>query len=285
MINSVSADFEHEIPNGSKLYFGENATLKRKLENYAAKLLSDNGFSEILTPYFSYHQHLSVAKNSLLNFSDPLNNEISLRGDSTVDVVRIVKRRLKNENLKRWFYIQPIFKYPSSEIYQIGAELINENNLSLAISLVKEIFANFGLNPALQISNIKIPKLICKILDVPISVFEKGQIEILFEKNIDWLNKIAKATSFNDISNLKNIVPGELIKPLQEIENLKIDYENVSVSLLYYSKMRYYDELFFRFLDEKFIFCSGGNYELDGTNSSGFAIIVDTLIEKLCKKD
>ena len=285
MINSVSADFEHEIPNGSKLYFGESAAFKRKVENLAADVLSKHDFNEILTPFFSYHQHLSVAKNKLLNFSDPLNNEISLRGDSTVDVVRIVRRRLKNRNLKRWFYIQPIFKYPSSEAYQIGAELIDEDNLALAINLAKEIFASFDLNPVLQISNIEIPKQICKILDIDIAIFEKGQIQKLFEKNISWLNKIAKATSFDDIASLKKIVPDELKKPLCDIENLKIDYKNVKISLLYYSKMRYYDKLFFRFLDENFIFCSGGNYELDGTKSSGFAISTDTLIEKLCKKD
>ena len=123
MIDSLSADFEHEIPNGSRLYFGKNAALKRKIENIASEILLKNDFNEILTPCFSYHQNLGV-KSGLLKFSDPQNNEIALRADSTVDVVRIVRRRLKNENLKRWFYMQPIFKYPSKEFYQIGAEMI-----------------------------------------------------------------------------------------------------------------------------------------------------------------
>ena len=284
MIDSLSADFEHEIPNGSRLYFGKNAALKRKIENIASEILLKNNFNEILTPCFSYHQNLGV-KSGLLKFSDPQNNEIALRADSTVDVVRIVRRRLKNENLKRWFYMQPIFKYPSKEFYQIGAEMIDERNLALAIKIALEIFSEFGLKPVLQLSNIEIPKLICQILGISIDVFEKGAIEVLLQKDIKWLNDITKATTLQDLKALKNSVPSELKDAINDIENLGISYENVRISLLYYSKMRYYDELFFRFLDANSILCSGGNYKIDGTNSSGFAVMVDAMIEKIIYKD
>ena len=284
MIDSLSADFEHEIPNGSRLYFGKNAALKRKIENIASEILLKNDFNEILTPCFSYHQNLGV-KSGLLKFSDPQNNEIALRADSTVDVVRIVRRRLKNENLKRWFYMQPIFKYPSKEFYQIGAEMIDERNLALAIKIALEIFSEFGLKPVLQLSNIEIPKLICQILGISIDVFEKGAIEVLLQKDIKWLNDITKATTLQDLKALKNSVPNELKDAINDIENLGISYENVRISLLYYSKMRYYDELFFRFLDANSILCSGGNYKIDGTNSSGFAVMVDAMIEKIIHKD
>ena len=279
MIDSLSADFEHEIPNGSRLYFGKNAALKRKIENIASEILLKNDFNEILTPCFSYHQNLGV-KSGLLKFSDPQNNEIALRADSTVDVVRIVRRRLKNENLKRWFYMQPIFKYPSKEFYQIGAEMIDE-----PIKIALEIFSEFGLKPVLQLSNIEIPKLICQILGISIDVFEKGAIEVLLQKDIKWLNDITKATTLQDLKALKNSVPSELKDAINDIENLGISYENVRISLLYYSKMRYYDELFFRFLDANSILCSGGNYKIDGTNSSGFAVMVDAMIEKIIYKD
>lgn len=284
MIDSLSADFEHEIPNGSRLYFGKNAALKRKIENIASEILLKNDFNEILTPCFSYHQNLGV-KSGLLKFSDPQNNEIALRADSTVDVVRIVRRRLKNENLKRWFYMQPIFKYPSKEFYQIGAEMIDERNLALAIKIALEIFSEFGLKPVLQLSNIEIPKLICQILGISIDVFEKGAIEVLLQKDIKWLNDITKAITLQDLRALKNSVPSELKDAINDIENLGISYENVRISLLYYSKMRYYDELFFRFLDANSILCSGGNYKIDGTNSSGFAVMVDAMIEKIIYKD
>ncbi|WP_297996887.1 ATP phosphoribosyltransferase regulatory subunit [uncultured Campylobacter sp.] len=285
MIDSVSADFDHEIPNGSRLYFGKSAQLKRELENKASEILVKNGFSEILTPYFSYHQHLSVAPQKLLKLSDPTNHELALRADSTVDVVRIVRKRLKDDKLRRLFYVQPTFKYPSDEFYQIGAELIGEKNLPLAIKIAQEFFKEFDLMPALQLSNIEIPKKICEILNLPLEIFEKGKIETLLEQNLPWLDATARATSLKDVQALRTQVPEELKPCLDEILNLGVDYERICVSLLYYSKMRYYDALFFRFLDAGAVYCNGGNYEIDGLKSSGFALLVDALIEKIMQKD
>ncbi len=285
MIDSVSADFDHEIPNGSRLYFGKSAQLKRELENKASEILVKNGFSEILTPYFSYHQHLSVAPQKLLKLSDPTNHELALRADSTVDVVRIVRKRLKDDKLRRLFYVQPTFKYPSDEFYQIGAELIGEKNLSLAIKIAQEFFKEFDLMPALQLSNIEIPKKICEILNLPLEIFEKGKVGALLEQNLPWLDATARATSLKDVQDLCAQVPEELKPCLDEILNLGVDYDNIRVSLLYYSKMRYYDALFFRFLDAGAVYCNGGNYEIDGLKSSGFALLVDALIEKIMQKD
>ena len=285
MIDSVSADFDHEIPNGSRLYFGKSAQLKRKLENKASEILVKNGFSEILTPYFSYHQHLSVAQQKLLKLSDPTNHELALRADSTVDVVRIVRKRLKDDKLRRLFYVQPTFKYPSDEFYQIGAELIGEKNLPLAIKIAQEFFKEFDLMPALQLSNIEIPKKICEILNLPLEIFEKGKIETLLEQNLPWLDATARAVSLKDVQALRMQVPEELKPCLDEILSLGVDYEHIRVSLLYYSKMRYYDALFFRFLDAGAVYCNGGNYEIDGLKSSGFALLVDALIEKIMQKD
>ena len=285
MIDSVSADFDHEIPNGSRLYFGKSAQLKRELENKASEILVKNGFSEILTPYFSYHQHLSVAPQKLLKLSDPTNHELALRADSTVDVVRIVRKRLKDDKLRRLFYVQPTFKYPSDEFYQIGAELIGEKNLPLAIKIAQEFFKEFDLMPALQLSNIEIPKKICEILNLPLEIFEKGKVETLLEQNLPWLDATARAVSLKDVQALRAQAPEELKPCLDEILNLGVDYEHIRVSLLYYSKMRYYDALFFRFLDAGAVYCNGGNYEIDGLKSSGFALLVDALIEKIMQKD
>lgn len=48
----VSADFEHEIPNGSKLYFGKSANVKRDIESVASAILKQYKFDEIVTPFF-----------------------------------------------------------------------------------------------------------------------------------------------------------------------------------------------------------------------------------------
>ncbi|CZE47733.1 ATP phosphoribosyltransferase regulatory subunit [Campylobacter geochelonis] len=284
-MDSVRADLEHEIPNGSRLYFGKTASIKREIENYAATLFKEYGFEEILTPYFSYHQHLSVSSEQLLKFPDMTNHTISLRADSTVDVVRIVLRRIKNENLKRLFYIQPVLKYPNIENYQIGAELIGESNLALSIEIASKVFDKFGLKPNLQISNIEIPKLVCQILNTSISGFEKGDMEWIFKKDIKWLSSLARLTHLKDLEDVKKIVPNELKAPLERLENLAhSSNENIRLAPLYYSKMRYYDKLFFRFLCDNYVLCSGGDYEIDSLESSGFAIMTDAFLENILER-
>ncbi|CAD7287538.1 ATP phosphoribosyltransferase regulatory subunit [Campylobacter majalis] len=275
--------YEHEIPVGSRLYVGKSAELKRKIERLASEILVENGFSEIVSPYFSYHQHLSVSPTQLLRFSDSLNHEVSLRADSTVDVVRIVKARLKNTASNRWFYIQPVFRYPSTEIYQIGAEIIGESKLRQSINIVKNIFKNFEISPTLQISNIEIPITIAKILNIDIGLFERIQIEQILSLNIEWLNKLALLSSVDELKEAIEISPKELQKPLNRLLELAqgVEYANVSIVALYYSKMRYYDKLFFRFIDQNSILSGGGSYEIDGEISSGFAIYTDALIDKI----
>ncbi|HIP56187.1 MAG TPA: ATP phosphoribosyltransferase regulatory subunit, partial [Arcobacter sp.] len=116
--------FEHEIPDGSRLYFGNIAKKKRVLENKIATFLENKNFDEIVTPNFSYSQHQSIDdENQLIKISDSENNQVSLRADSTLDVARIITRRLgRTTSHKKWFYIQPVFSYPSNENYQIGLE-------------------------------------------------------------------------------------------------------------------------------------------------------------------
>ncbi|WP_169941247.1 ATP phosphoribosyltransferase regulatory subunit [Campylobacter sp. RM15925] len=275
--------FEHEIPVGSRLYFGKSASLKREVESIASEILTQNGFNEIVTPYFSHHQHLSVAPTQLLRFSDHANHEVSLRADSTVDVVRIVLRRLKDSEPKRWFYIQPIFKYPSSEFYQIGAELIGEKDLITSVNIAKSLFERLNLKPYLQISHIKIPHIVCELLNLPISIFEHGELEKILNQDKEWLRKLVFVNSIKDIDEILSIVPNELKEPLCEIKELASlsRYENLRIVPLYYSKMRYYDNLFFRFLSGNQILSGGGNYDIEGIKSSGFGVYTDALLENL----
>jgi len=97
--------FEHEIPSGSRLYFGKSAKLKRKIENVAGEILESLGFEEIVTPIFSYHQHESFSDlKPLIRLNDQANQKVTLRADSTVDVVRIVTKRLgRSMESKKWF--------------------------------------------------------------------------------------------------------------------------------------------------------------------------------------
>lgn len=280
----MSEVFEHEIPAGSRLYFGASAALKRKLEDISSKILIQAGFNEMVTPFFSYHQQISVNPQTLLRFSDRDNYELSLRADSTVDVVRIVMRRLKEQG--RWFYIQPVFRYPSHELYQIGAESIGKNEIKEHVSLVLKIFDEVGLDGAtLQLSHIGIPLEICSILGLDIELFNDGRIQELFGLDVPWLNQLIKASSPDDLSVID--MPQSLRVLVDELVDMAKSFKNTNLKVepLFYSRMRYYEGLFFCILDQKSILASGGEYEIDEAVCSGFAIYSDAVLEKLSLKE
>ncbi len=60
-----------------------------------------------------------------------------------------------------------------------------------------------------------------------------------------------------------------------------LEYPNVVIAPLYYAKMLYYDELFFRVIEENEVYAMGGRYKDEETVSVGFAIYTDALIETL----
>lgn len=280
--------YEHEIPTGSKLYFGESAKLKRQLESVASELFYDAGFEEIVTPYFSYHQHQTIDEKELLRFSDEQNHIVSLRADSTMDVVRLSTKRVgRSTNHSKWFYIQPVFRYPSHEVHQIGAEMIGEENLSLSIATSLSIFEKFNLKPLLHISNINIPKMLSGMLDIDLKIFEKGELQKLLALNIPWLTQLTCLQTLEELERVIDEVPLELRDELKKLQLISKDiaYDNVVFSPLYYVKMRYYNALFFRFIHKNFTLGIGGSYNCDGIGSSGFGLYTDDLIEILIKRD
>lgn len=279
--------FEHEIPEGSKLYFATSAKIKRHIELVASDILANAGFEEIITPLFSFHQHLSVNdEKELIKIGDAQNRSMSLRADTTIDVVRIVNKRLgSSTEHKKWFYIQPVYTYPSIEQYQIGAEIIDEDNLALALKQSVAILNALKVTPLLQISNINIPRILSKMLDIDLSEFRDINIEKFLSLEIDWLSRLVYLERISEIDEVVAIVPEEIRQELLKIKELAmgINYPNLVIAPLYYAKMLYYDELFFRCIDENKRFVMGGRYKNDDKVCVGFAIYTDALIEVLSK--
>lgn len=275
---------EHEIPNGSRLYFAKSAKLKRQIERVASDVLEDAGFEEIVTPFFSYHQHKSLDEKEIIRFSDERNNLISLRADSTQDVVRLITKRLgRSTKQNKWFYIQPVFRYPSFEVNQIGAEFIGSSDVADSIKICVEVFDKFNIKPLMHISNIKIPKIIAKELNLDLDIFERSELQKILSLKIDWLDKLACLVKPEDIDSVIKVVPDEIKKELEKMKKLykTCGYDNVHFSPLYYVNMRYYDELFFRFIQKNTTLAKGGSYESEGLESSGFGIYTDSLIETI----
>ena len=279
---------EHEIPQGTKLYFGETAKKKREIESVASDILYANGFEEIVTPIFSYHQHLSIGdEKELIRLNDSKNNNMSLRADSTIDVVRIIDKRLgRNTEHKKWFYIQPVFRYPSNEQYQVGVEFMGEKKLSSVMKLTAEIFEKLELKPLIQISNMRIPKILTEMFDeLELDDFRHLNIEKFLNLKVEWLEKLVYLQSVSQIDELLETVPQAIKAELQKMKDLcsQMSCENTVMAPMYYAEMLYYDELYFRAIENNEVFASGGRYKNEELTSVGFAIYTDTLCEALTK--
>ncbi len=279
--------FEHEIPDGSKLYFLSSAKQKRRIEKVASDILYKDGFEEIVTPLFSYHQHKSIPNDEeLIRVNDTKNHNITLRADSTLDVVRIINKRLgKNTSHKKWFYIQPVFRYPSIEQYQVGAEFIGNSSLFSVMGSTVEIFNNLNIKPLIQISNMQIPIQLCKMFDLTLNDFRHINIEKFLALDIEWLNSLVYLQHVKDLDKLLHVVPDIIKIELLKMKELfhELTNEHVILSPLYYAKMLYYDELYFRMIDKNDIFASGGRYKSDGVTSVGFALFTDIIIQTMSK--
>ncbi|MBU3014389.1 ATP phosphoribosyltransferase regulatory subunit [Poseidonibacter lekithochrous] len=277
--------FEHEIPKGSRLYFGKVAKAKRALENKVCEILDNKGFEEIITPNFSYSQHQSIEnEKKLIKFSDEQNEQVSLRADSTLDVVRIISKRLgRTTKHKKWFYVQPIFTYPSTEEYQIGCEWIGHDNISDMMNLTTDILKALDVEPILQISNINIPKLVANELNIDIELFKNGEIASLFKLKCDWLNQLLKVKNIEDLEKVALVVPASIQEELKKLlcKAKEVNYSNIIIAPLYYGFLKYYDGIYYRVISDNLTVCKGGMYSSEGSCSLGFALYTDSLLKIL----
>ncbi len=279
---------EHEIPKGGKLYFGKSAALKREIENKAVFTLLDEGFEEIVTPFFSYqkyqtHNSPADAKN-MIRLADSSNSSLALRADSSLDVVRIITKRLgRSTDHKKWFYVQPVFHFPSTEVNQIGAEYLDSEDMAYAVNLAIDIFKKIGTTPVLQLSNIAIVKAVAAELKIELDTFKKSDYFKLKSAGVKWLDALLDMQHTSELAQAIDMAPEaikqELIKMSEACE--KINYENIVLSPLYVSKSGYYTDLFFRMLDGNDVLSRGGNYMTNHKHSCGFAIYTDNIIKRL----
>ncbi len=280
---------EHEIPQGSKLYFGDSARLKRRIENIASDVLYENGFEEIVTPLFSYHQHHSIAdEKELIRVNDEKNHNISLRADSTIDVVRLIQKRLgRNTTQRKWFYIQPVFTYATNEQHQVGAESIEDEDLTSMINLATQILQKLQTKPLLQISNIKIPQILSEMfVELELDDFRHLNIDKMLSLNVDWLTRLVYLQHADQLDEVIELAPQPIKEELLRLKELAegISYDALVIAPMYYAKMLYYHKLFFRVIEGNEVYARGGEYKVDEQTSVGFAIYTDELIEKIGKK-
>lgn len=278
--------FEHEIPSGSRLYFGSSAKIKRQIETVASQTLESLGFEEIVTPLFSYHQHDVFDETTpLVRLNDASNNEVTLRADSTTDVVRIVTKRLgRSTESKKWFYIQPIVTFATKEQYQIGAEIINGDFVEVA-QTTATLLQKLDETPIMQVSNIRIPHLLNEKYGVSLEVLKSMHIEQIIKAELPWIEQLVKVHRPEDLDDL-SALPDDIKEELEKIKEAvsRIKYPNVVISPLFYAKMRYYDSLTFRMFEDNALIATGGTYSVDGVEAAGFALYTDECIASKISK-
>lgn len=278
--------FEHEIPSGSKLYFGESARVKREIEFVSAEILENLGFEEIVTPMFSYHQHeVFDDQKSLVRLNDEENNEVTLRADSTADVVRIVRKRLgRSTESTKWFYIQPTVTFPTTEQYQIGAEVIDGSFEEIARTTTM-LLSEIDAQPVMQIANIRIPHLLNEKYGVSLEVLKSMHVEEIVKADLPWIESLVKLHRIGDLEDL-TVFPEDIKEELSKIKEAaqSVNYENMVISPLYYAKMRYYDSLTFRMFEGNNLLAMGGIYNVEGIEAAGFALYTDECISNKMNK-
>ena len=272
--------FEHEIPSGSKLYFGESARIKREIEFVAAEMLENLGFEEIVTPLFSYHQHECFEdRKPLVRLNDAQNHEVTLRADSTADVVRIVTKRLgRTTESKKWFYIQPTVTFPTKEQYQIGAEILG-GSFEQIVRTSSMLLEQIGAKAVMQVANIRIPHLLNEKYGISLELLKSMHIEQIIKSGLPWIEQLVKINTVADLEDL-SMFPDDLKAELEKIKRATEDvtYEPLVISPRFYAKMRYYDSLTFRMFEGNSLLATGGIYTIDGVEAAGFALYTDACI-------
>lgn len=272
----------YEVPQGSKIHFGKSARLKREIEDKAVAIFYENGFSEIATPSFTFTDDERIlSKRKIIRTSIDNNKQMILRNDNTIDVIKIINRHLKISN-KKWFYIQPAFLYPSTQINQIGAECIGKGaeNVANILSVAVSIFLGLGLKPILQIANMKIPKLCALESGLGLEVFSQMQVQKILDSH-PYLREMlyiqSKDSLESYIPKAPKFIKGELQELLDSVSFC--EYDNMIFSPLYCPKMGYYESLFFRAFSDNKVFLRGGKYTIDGVYSCGFAIYTNEVVD------
>lgn len=274
--------FKHEIPQGGKLYFGKSARIKRKFENLVSDILYHNGYEEIATPTFTFLEHQRDSKSrEVIRLNNQFNHPIVLRTDSTIETFRILKQRLGASH-KKWFYIQPVFSYPTTEINQIGAENLETSNTRELLALCLEIIKEIQIEPFLQLSNVKIPMICAREFGLSLDIFERIDLPTMQSVNY-FLNEILKVQTLEQLDGCINTAPQFLQEELRILRDTarSIQYPKLLLAPLYYAPMAYYNGLLFRFFEHNQTLILGGDYEILHHRACGFGIYTDAIIQQL----
>ena len=98
-----------------------------------------------------------------------------------------------------------------------------------------------------------------------------------------WLSNLIQVQTAQQLEDMMDQIPDVLKKECQKLIDIakNVNYKNVNISPVYYSAMKYYDDVYYRVIDGNKTLAKGGGYESNGIDSLGFAIYTDNLLKVL----
>jgi ATP phosphoribosyltransferase regulatory subunit len=155
-------DSPSKIPSGIRYYFGDEARLRRAIEEVAMSVLNGWSYEEITTPTVDYYSLFErgmgrEAAQRAFKFTDTDGELLALRPDVTSAIARAAATLMSGRQRPlRFCYAAAVFRAtPEShaewrrESTQIGAELIGRNDVAADIEVLiiaNEILSRLDLN-------------------------------------------------------------------------------------------------------------------------------------------
>ena len=127
-----------ETPHGTRDFLPREAAAKRAIENKLAKLFSEFGYEEVVTPTMEFLETLKISggvESNLFKMFDQNNRTLALHHEMTTPIARLVVSRLKDSPLPlKLSYNTSVFRFRKNqperqcEFYQAGVELLGVSN-------------------------------------------------------------------------------------------------------------------------------------------------------------
>lgn len=127
-----------ETPYGTRDFLPREAAAKRAIENKLAKLFSEFGYEEVVTPTMEFLETLRISggvESNLFKMFDQNNRTLALHHEMTTPIARLAVSRLKDSPLPlKLSYNTSVFRFRKNqperqcEFYQAGVELLGVSN-------------------------------------------------------------------------------------------------------------------------------------------------------------
>jgi len=325
--------FDRITPEGTRDKLFDECAAEKTITNRLRKIFEERGYREVKTPGFEFYDVFASNSNhypqeNMYKLNDSRGRLMTVRPDSTIPIARMTATKLKDSSLPiKLFYAQNVYrqqpelKGKSSEIMQMGLELIGDSSyesdlemLSMAAeSMKKATSGNFRI----EIGHVGIYKILMNKLKAGNNDKEKIH-RYVSSKNYAALNDILDRFPNNKTIKILKALPGLFggEEALEEAMNLTEGYdkrlsdmllhmekiikslkkedlqENVMIDFGLVNQAEYYSSLIFKgYLEgtgEPVL--SGGRYDdlfsdfCENYPATGFAINVDLMVSGMIDK-